>query len=234
MEQSTLPKYISFILSGTIILGLVLSYFIFPSFKAFTDHTVEIIINADTQETHRYFRQFGIWGPIAIILFIIIQMFLIFFPSWLPIIIAVMAYGFWWGVLIGMTGVMLASAIGYYVGTKLENVVRKIIGEEKLQKMDFWITNYSFVSVILFRISPFLSNDSISFIAGILEMKFRKFMLATFTGMLPLSIAIAYFSEDIDTLEDGMYWIGGAGLVAYGIYIFIDVRKRKKKGISNS
>ncbi|MDT0643528.1 VTT domain-containing protein [Zunongwangia sp. F363] len=234
MKKHTLPKYLSFILSGTIILGLVFSYFIFPSFEAFIDETIGVILNGNTQETHQYFQQFGIWGPIAIIIFIILQMFLIFFPSWLPIIIAVMAYGFWWGILIGMTGVMLASAIGYYIGTKLENVVRKIIGEEKLQKMDFWITNYSFVSVILFRISPFLSNDSISFIAGILEMKFKKFMLATFTGMLPLSIAIAYFSEDIDTLEDGMYWIGGAGLVAYAIYIFIDVRKRRNKTASGS
>ncbi|MDT0676032.1 TVP38/TMEM64 family protein [Autumnicola musiva] len=157
-------------------------------------------------------------------------MFLIFFPSWLPIIIAVMAYGFWWGIVIGMTGVMLASAIGYFVGAKLERLVREIIGEEKLQKMDFWISNYSFVSVILFRVSPFLSNDSISFIAGILDMKFKKFMWATFTGMFPLSIAIAYFSEDIETLKDGMYWLGGAGFIAYGIYVYIDYHNRKKTG----
>ncbi|MDT0688428.1 VTT domain-containing protein [Salegentibacter sp. F188] len=220
-------KYSSFALSAFIILCLVASYFIFPAFQDFADETVNVILKGNTEETHAYFKEFGIWGPIAIIVFIILQMFLIIFPSWLPVIISVMAYGLWWGVLISLTGVMLASAIGYFIGIKLKGALEGVIGEEKLKKMDFWITHYAFGSVILFRISPFLSNDSISFIAGMLNMKFKKFMLATFCGMLPLSIAIGYFSEDISTLKNGMYWIGGAGIVAYAIYIIIDYRKRR-------
>ncbi|MDT0645273.1 VTT domain-containing protein [Zunongwangia sp. F260] len=222
-------KYSSFALSGFILACLVATYFVFPAFKDFIDETVDVILSGNTKETRSYFKEFGVWGPLAIIVFIILQMFLIVFPSWLPVIVAVMAYGFWLGVLISLTGVMLASAIGYFIGIKLQVLLEGVVGEDKLEKMGFWINNYAFGSVILFRISPLLSNDSISFIAGMLRMKFKKFMLATFCGMLPLSIAIGYFSEDISTLENGMYWIGGVGIVAYGIYIFIDYRKRRKK-----
>ncbi len=208
----------------------MLAYFTIPSFQEFTDKTFAILTNGNTEHTQAYFEDFGLWGPIAIILFIILQMFLIFFPSWLPIIVAVMAYGFWWGILISLTGVVLASYIGYFIGVKLKGVfLTKMVGEKTLNKMDFWISNYGFGSVILFRISPFLSNDSISFIAGMLEMDLKKFIYATLCGMVPLSIAIAYFSEDPSKLKDGLYWIGGVGLVVYLIYILLDYKKRRKK-----
>lgn len=183
----------------------------------------------DRERTREYFKQFGIWGPLAIIIFIILQMFLIFFPSFLPIIIAIMAYGFWLGILISLIGIGIASTIGYYIGRKLKGaLLNKWLGEKNLEQMDFWISNYSFGVVVLFRISPFLSNDAISFIAGMLKMDYKKFMAATMAGMVPLSLAIGYFSEDISTLEDGLYWIGGAGLLLYALYVYIDYKRKKK------
>ncbi len=191
--------------------------------------------NGSHENTQEYFEDFGMWGPLAIIAFIVLQMFLIFFPSWLPVIIAVRAYGFWWGILIALTGVIIASVIGYFIGKSIKGVIlKKIFGEEKMEKMDFWISNYAYGSVVLFRISPFLSNDAISFIAGMLQMKFKKFMMATLTGMIPLAIAIGIFSDDISTLKEGLYWIGGVGFIAYAIYIYIDYKKRRKNNRSKS
>ncbi|MGY5850208.1 TVP38/TMEM64 family protein [Salegentibacter sp. F14] len=232
MKKIIKAKHTSFIISGSILGVSVLAYFALPSFGQFIDTTVNILINGNEEYTKEYFKDFGIWGPLAIIVFIILQMFLIVFPSWLPIIIAVRAYGFWWGILIALTGVVLASCIGYYIGKSFKGAfLTKVIGKKRMEKMDFWITNYSFGSVVLFRISPFLSNDAISFIAGMLQMKFKKFMLATLTGMVPLSIAIGIFSDDISELKSGLYWVGGLGLIAYVIYIYIDYTKRRSKKV---
>lgn len=138
-----------------------------------------------------------------------------------------MAYGFWLGLLISLTGFVIASTLGYYIGKQLKNAfLIRIIGEDKMKKMNFWISNYSFGTVVLFRISPFLSTDAISFIAGMMEMSYKKFIYATLTGMIPLSIGVGYFSEDISKLEDGLYWLGVVGLVSYGIYVYIDHKKR--------
>ncbi|MCM4159791.1 TVP38/TMEM64 family protein [Antarcticibacterium flavum] len=223
-------KYLSFYASGLVIILLVLAYFGIGEFRNFIDDTWRVLKNGNDELTREYFKQFGIWGPLAIIIFIILQMFLIIFPSWLPIIIAVMAYGFWLGVLISLIGVTLASTIGYYIGVKLKGAfLEKVIGKKNLEKMHFWIYNYAFGSVVLFRISPFLSNDAISFLAGMFEMKYKRFITATLAGMVPLTLAVGYFSEDTQKLKDGLYWIGGAGLVAYAIYIYIDQKKRKRK-----
>ncbi len=226
LEKSTLKKYLSFIISGSIISGLLLLYFFYPPFQASAKEAWDIFTSEDQAAIHDYVEQFGLWGPIALIVFIILQMFLIIFPSWLPIIVGVVAYGFWWGVLINLIGVGIASTIGYHIGQSLKGL---FISKKKLNKMDYWISNYGFGTVILFRVSPFFSNDAISFIAGILKMNFKKFILATYCGMLPLSIAVAYFSKDLDRLENGLYWIGGVGAVLYAGYIYLDYTKRKKK-----
>lgn len=227
MKKFLLSKYLSFYLSGFILLCLVLCYFLIPSFQEFLDQTINVILEEDKERTREYFKQFGIWGPLAIIVFIILQMFLIIFPSLIPIIVSVMAYGFWLGLLISLTGFVIASTLGYYIGKQLKNAfLIRIIGEDKMKKMNFWISNYSFGTVVLFRISPFLSTDAISFIAGMMEMSYKKFIYATLTGMIPLSIGVGYFSEDISKLEDGLYWLGVVGLVSYGIYVYIDHKKR--------
>lgn len=228
---SYLSKYISFIISGFLILGLVLAYFLIPSFQAFTDEAWSIIWNEDHQEIQDYFKRYGLWGPLAIVVFIVLQMFLLVFPTWIPIIVAVLAYGFWPGVLINLIGIGLSSFIGYRIGDKLEDkVFRGFMSHQKMEKMRFWIHHYGFWTVVLFRISPFLSTDSISFLAGIFEMDFKRFITATYVGMIPLTMAVGYFASDFERLEDGLFWIGGAGIVLYGIYVYMDYSRRKKRG----
>lgn len=226
MSESFLKKYSSFFISLGLICFLVILYFTHQPFQDAVKEAWNILLSEDQDRIKEYVQQFGILGPLAIIVFIILQMFLIIFPSWLPIIVGVMAYGFWLGVLINLVGVGIASTIGYFIGKRFKNV---FISKEKFKKMEFWIENYSFVTVVLFRVSPFFSNDAISFIAGIFRMSYRKFMLATYAGMVPLSLAVGYFSTDIDKLENGLYWVGGAGAVLYALYIYFDHKKRKKK-----
>ena len=224
MEKSFFKKYPSFIISFGIIIFLVILYFTHQPFQDSVKEAWNILLSEDEKRIRDYVQQFGVLGPLAIVLFIILQMFLIVFPSWLPIIVGVLAYGFWWGILINLVGVGIASTIGYFIGKKF----KKVISDEKFEKWKFWIDNYAFGTVVLFRVSPFFSNDAISFIAGIFRMSYKKFMLATYAGMIPLSLAVGYFSTDIDKLENGLYWIGGVGAVLYVIYIYID-HKRKKK-----
>lgn len=225
MQKPFYKKYYSFLLSGSIILSLVILYFVYPPFKMGINEAWNVLLSEDEQRIQNYVDQFGLWGPVAIIVFFVLQMFLIVFPSYLPIIIAVRAYGFWYGILISLIGVGIASTIGFFIAAEFKDV---FLSRKKYKKMKYWIDNYGFGTVILFRVSPFFSNDGISFIAGFFKMNFRKFMLATYAGMIPVSFAVAYFSQDLDRLKEGLYWIGGVGAVLYAVYVYIDNKKRKK------
>lgn len=224
-----MTKKISYILTATLILGLLIAYFVYPPFGDFINETWDILLSKDEEKIRDHFKSFGFWGPVAIVILMILQIFLVIFPSWLPMIVAVLAYGFIGGVLISVIGVFLASSLGYAIGRLLgADNLEKILGKKKNRKVNNVVEEYGFWAIALFRVSPFLSNDAISIIAGMLTMKYRKFILATLTGITPLAIAIGYFAEDPDTLKNGLYWIGGAGLVLYGLYIYVDRRKQSK------
>jgi hypothetical protein len=53
-------------------------------------------------------------------------------------------------------------------------------------------------------------------------MNYLKFISATMLGIVPLATAIALFAENIETLKTGLYWIGGAGIVIYAVFVYID------------
>jgi uncharacterized membrane protein YdjX (TVP38/TMEM64 family) len=224
-----LSKKISYLLTGAILAALIIFYFAHQPFQQFINETWNILWSEDKDRISAHFESFGFWGPIAIIIVMILQIFLVIFPSWLPMIVAVLAYGFWGGALISITGVYCASSIAFYMGKWLgEDHLEKIMGKSKNKQVEYWVSEYGFWTIAIFRISPFLSNDAISIIAGMLSMKYRKFIFATLTGITPLAFAIAYFAQDIDKLKNGLYWIGGAGILIYGIYVYMDYRKRKK------
>jgi uncharacterized membrane protein YdjX (TVP38/TMEM64 family) len=208
--------------------SLVVLYFVSPTVQQTLNEGFRLAKAGDEAALAEWFEQFGIWGPIAIILFMVLQMFLIIFPSWLPMVVATIGYGPVWGVVISIVAVIVASGIGYWIGRVFGAQAReRFISQEKEEEISEALEKYGFGTVVLFRLSPFLSTDAISIIAGLLGMRFVPYLLATLAGITPLALGIAYFTRDLDQLKTGLYWLGGIGILLYGLYIWLD-RKRKK------
>jgi len=221
-EQSETPDQSRwvYIISGLLIAGLFAAYFILPSFQSFVDKTYRILSSGDQQRVTSYMQSFGFWGAAMIVVLMVVQMFLIVVPSWLLMIVAVLAYGPWWGGLLSVVAVTVASTIGYFIGINLSDItVYRIIGQKAEQKMERYLEQYGVGAVVIFRLAPFLSNDAISFVAGMLRMGYWRFIGATLAGIIPLSALIAYFGKDAGQLETGLMWIGGISLALYIAYI---------------
>jgi uncharacterized membrane protein YdjX (TVP38/TMEM64 family) len=117
----------------------------------------------------------------------------------------------------------VASTVGYFIGRALgRQAVHKLIGEKTERKISRFMDSYGMGAVAIARFSPFLSNDAISFVAGILKMSYWKFMAATLTGITPLIILIAWLSESMERLETGLIWISAVSLAAFIIYVVYD------------
>lgn len=217
-RQSRLPFYISL----AIVISLIILYFAVPEIKSFFDEAYNVLTSEDEKRISGWVEKLGIWGPLLIIFGMIVQMFLIIVPSPLLMLVSVLAYGKIWGVLLSVTAVLAASSIGYLLGGYLGEVsVDKVIGEDKKQKLESLVKRFGLWTIILFRLIPFLSNDAISFVGGLLGMKYRKFIFATAVGITPLAILIAYFGENNARLKNGMIWLGALGLVFFiGYYLY--------------
>ena len=98
MSRSKFFSYFPVVFAVLVIGGGVATYFFHSPFQEFIDETWKVLVSDDERRIANYFSDFGFWGPFAIIAFSIFQMFLIVFPSWLPMVIAALAYGFWYGI----------------------------------------------------------------------------------------------------------------------------------------
>ena len=230
LKAANIAKNSSLYFTLTLVVSLVILYFVYPDFQDAMNDLWKALTSGEQEQISSTIKSFGGWGIAAIILIIVLQMFLVIFPSWLPMIAAALVYGTIPSILISSAGVFLASTIGYSIGIGVsEKALHKFISDKAFDKLKYWVGNYGFWSIVLFRISPFLSNDAISVLAGGVKMNYLKFISATMIGIVPLATAIALFAENIETLKTGLYWIGGAGIVIYAVFVYIDHQKRKKK-----
>lgn len=225
-KQSKLPLYFSILL----VVGLVLLYFFVPSVNDFANEGWEVLSSGDEKRVSQWVEQFSWWGPLIIVLAMIAQMFLLVVPTPLLMVVSVVAYGPWKGGAIVLLAIFCASsvayAIGAYFGTPL---IERLLGKKSEKKVEGFIEDYGFWAVIITRLSPFLSNDAISFVAGILRMGYLRFIGATMIGILPLTALIAYLGENNDRLINGLIWVSAVTLVGFIGYVWWDKKRRKSR-----
>lgn len=226
VHQSKWPLYLSLALLA----GVVLTYFFIPSVNEFFKEAWSVLTSEDEQRVKNWVSQFGLWGPFIIIIAMIAQMFLLVIPTPLLMVVTVLAYGGVWGAVIILAAVFCASSIGYMLGAYLGTpLIERLLGTKSEKKVIDFIENYGFWAVIVTRLSPFLSNDAISFVGGMLRMGYWRFIGATMVGIFPLTVLIAYLGEDIDRLKSGLIWVSIISLIGFAAYVWWDKRRKKKK-----
>ncbi|WP_029035635.1 TVP38/TMEM64 family protein [Salinimicrobium terrae] len=223
VKQSKLPLYIS----AGIILSLVLAYFFIPGVQNFLTEAWNVLTSDDEARIKEWVDQFGWFGPVILVLTMIAQMFLLVIPTIALMVVSVLAYGPLFGSIIIMISVFAASSVGYFIGRYFGPViVEKLIGHKNEKKISSFIDNYGFWAVIVTRLNPFLSNDAISFVAGILKMGYWKFIGATLVGIAPLALFIAIIGKSTGALTTGLLWGSVISLILFGLYVYWDRKKR--------
>lgn len=225
VKKSKAPLYISI----AIVAGLVLSYFFIPGVQNFLDEAWNVLTSDDQERIKNWVSQFGWFGPVVLILTMIAQMFLLVIPTILLMVVSIIAYGPVYGSLIVLGAVYSASSVGYLIGRYFGPViVEKVIGQKSEQKVADFLDDYGFWAVFITRLNPFLSNDAISFVGGILKMGYWKFIGATLAGISPLILYIAIIGRSTDGLKTGLLWGSLVSLVLFVAYVWWDKKKRKK------
>lgn len=224
-QKSKLPLVISLLL----VVGIVVSYFVFPEVQSFFNEAWDVLTSDDEERIKSWVSGFGWMGPVVLVLTMIAQMFLLVIPTVLLMVVSILAYGPLWGSLIIFAAVFAASSVGYLIGGYFgSSLVNKIIGKKSEQKVEDFLDDYGFWAVIVTRLNPFLSNDAISFVGGLLQMGYWKFIGATLVGIAPLTLFIAYFGGSTDGLKTGLLWGSLVSLVAFGLYVWWDKKLRDK------
>ena len=206
---------------------LIACYFVIPSFQNFINEAFNVLISDDQERIRKWVAQFRIAGPVVLILSMVVQMFLFVVPNVFIMMVSIIMYGPIWGAVIAFLGVFSSSSVGYLLGKYLGPVtVRKLMSDKAQKKTSEFIKNYGVAAIAITRISS-LSNDSLSIVAGLLKMSYRKYILATLGGITPLLVLLAIYGRNGNILN-ALIWITAVSLVMLIIYIILDKKKKPK------
>lgn len=177
-------------------------------------------LNSIDQESVRLLViQAGPAGPVAIVVLMTLAIVASPIPS-APIALAAgLVYGHLWGtflVVIGAElGAITAFAIARYFGREH---VERLLGSQTKNRL-LGSQNALMATVFVSRLLPFISFDVISYLAGLSQITFWRFGVATLAGIVPASFVLAHLGA---TALEGQgnfgFWIslalGAAGLLA--------------------
>jgi len=218
------------IVSMSLLAVLISLYWLWPDYRKFFQEAWEVLTSGDESRIQDWVAGFGALGPAIIVFLMILQMFLLLVPSWLLMVIAVLAYGPVWGTLISIVAIAVASSFGYGAGSLIgKHTIVKLIGERNAEKVKEETDRYGLWAVVIARLNPLLSNDGISLLGGILRMGFLKFLGATLAGIAPLAVLIAIFGSEWETMKTGLIWISVVSLIGLAAKIWFD-RTRQSPG----
>lgn len=210
------------------ILGaLVATFAAVPGAREFAHEAYDVLGSGDRARTERWVRTFGAWGPVAVLALLIGQTLVPVIPSVLLMVVAVLAYGPLWGGALTFVGLLLAASVAWGLGRALGPcTVRKIVGAGTERRVEALVERYGAGAIVVARLSPVVSTDAVSFVAGLVGMGFPRFILATGAGTLPLTALIAWLGDGVDRMRTGLAWVSAVSVLAFVLYIIWDRRRR--------
>jgi uncharacterized membrane protein YdjX (TVP38/TMEM64 family) len=217
-------------LSLGLLAALVAAYFFWPAFQEAAREGFRVLTSGEQARIADWMQQFGYWGPVVLVGLMVVQMFLFVVNVVALILVAILAYGPWWGSLLALAGVAVASTVGYGLGRALgESFVSGLLGKKTEKNVIDIVRRYGVWAIIIARLSPALSDDAISFVAGVARLGYWKFMAATVAGVVPLIALLAYLGEESNRLKTGLLWVSGVSVVLFGGYVWWDQRRQKSR-----
>jgi len=226
-------KKLPFLISFSLLSSVVILYLIIPSFRDFVKQAFDVLTSDDETLIKQWVSKFKMAGPLTLILLMVIQMFLFVVPNVFVMMVAIVSYGPVWGAVISFLGVFASSSVGYLIGKYLGPLtVQKLMSDKVRNNTAQFIQRYGVTAIAITRISSF-SNDSLSIVAGLLKMSYRKYILATLIGITPLIVLLAIYGKNGKILKS-LIWIAAISLVILVIYIFLNEKKRRRRQITNS
>lgn len=177
-----------------LVLALVILYLLLDNHG-----TIDFLKNTSALIT--WIRQQGVLGPMVIIALMVIAITMSPIPS-APIALAAGAlYGHTVGTIYIVIGSALGATTAFYI-SRLSgiNVTRRLV-DDSFWKSFIGSQNTLMGIVFVSRLAPFISFDMVSYAAGITNLSFWRFAIATLAGIIPASFLLAHFGSELSSSE---------------------------------
>ena len=210
------------ILKSILIIGLIMAMVIlinrFNIFKGYGPNEIKAFIQGK-----------GVMAPI-IYLALLSSLPLILFPDSVLVISGGMIFGLVWGTFLTVIGSLIGATIAFFLSRKLgQELVKKFVKKDLVffNKDD---KKGGLLLILMLRLIPLFPFKVVSYSAGLSDIRFKDFALATTLGSLPGIIVYTNLGDKTTVFGSKDFYLSIGLLIGLFIISFIMKKVFKEKG----
>jgi uncharacterized membrane protein YdjX (TVP38/TMEM64 family) len=213
----------------------MICYFTIPSLNNGLNNAFSTISKLDTAIVIEYLRSYGNLAIVVSFTLMVLQSIAAPIPAFLITLSNAAIFGWWQGAILSWSSAMAGAALCFFIARVLgRDAVEKLTSKGAMESVDVFFEKYGNRTIVVCRLLPFVSFDFVSYAAGLTNMRFWSFFIATGIGQLPATIVYSYVGG---TLTGGAQKLFVGLLTLFALSILIGVAKRvyndKRKGKIN-
>lgn len=148
------------------------------------------------------------FGNISIVAFIIITSLAtaVSFPLLVFIFVGAILFGVWKGMIANTIGAFGGAVLGFYLAKISGREFVQRLSGERFSNMQNAIKEKGFTIIFIWRLIPIIPFPLINFAAGLSQIRFIDYFLATAIGQIPGTFIVTYVSAKIgERLLNGQF-----------------------------
>lgn len=175
------------------------------------------------------------FGNYSLLVFSAIYLLFLFIPfgSTVTTVAAGLIYGAFIGAILTLILTTFLSVVPFLVARKLgKNWVERKVKEINIDNYLHKINENSFVILFYLRLIPSIPYEFQNYIAGLTNITTKKYMLATFLGILPIIFILTFLGQNLTDIGSNDFWVAVFLFLAFLLLppvIYIIRKKIKKK-----
>lgn len=207
-----------------LILLCVIIYFTSSFVRNNINDMVAILSQLDTKKVIEYIRSYGKMAAVVSFFLMILQSVAAPIPAFLITLSNASIFGWVNGAILSWSSAMVGASICFYIARFLgRDFVEKLTSKGAMESVDVFFERYGKHTILICRLLPFVSFDFVSYAAGLTNMSFWSFFVATGIGQLPATIVYSYVGG---TLTGGAQKLFIGLLILFALSIMIAMFKK--------
>ena len=181
-------------------------------------------LNLSIEGTEDLIRSWGAWGVAGSIGLMVAHSFLPF-PSEIIALANGMLYGPFWGSVITWVGAMLGAIVAFALARLLGRpFVHRVLSERHRAQLSEWSQASGGRALLIGRLIPLIAFNLLNYGAALTDISWWTFIWATGLGILPLTIMLNVFGDNMLALTAwNWFWLL---LGALAILVWMQRRSR--------
>ena len=169
---------------------------ILVSYNYFSQGFIYDLANNNLDDTINFIGSFGDLSWLVYISIIIIEVILAPMPGFVLASASGIIFSPFFGGFFTLIGNIIGASIAYFLARRYAGFYFiRLINDKKLTSFKKYSEKYGPLVLFILRLNPITSSDIFSYLAGVINMSYKKFIISTTLGLLPGIFVLSYFGE---------------------------------------